>query len=95
MNRLKTPQIHKSDAEYTGSKRRGSLVYEGHHKLLSTAVQRQVMAQSSMKQKLLKSADQENGDYNTDQDVLDENVARKLQRKYLHRIHVLLLIFVH
>ena len=53
------------------------------------------MAQSSMKQKLLKSADQENGDYDKDQDVLDENVARKLQRKYLHRIHVLLLIFVH
>lgn len=69
-------------------------MYEGHHKLLSTAVQRQVMAQSSMKQKLLKPIDQDNGDYNEDQDVMDENVARKLQRKYLRQINVLLIIIV-
>ena len=69
-------------------------MYEGHHKLLSTAVQRQVMAQSSMKQKLLKTVDQDNGDYNEDQDVMDENVARKLQRKYLRQINVLLIIIV-
>ena len=69
-------------------------MYEGHYKLLSTAVQRQVMAQSSMKQKLLKTIDQDNGDYNEDQDVMDENVARKLQRKYLRQINVLLIIIV-
>ena len=69
-------------------------MYEGHHKLLSTAVQMQVMAQSSMKQKLLKPIDQDNGDYNEDQDVMDENVARKLQRKYLRQINVLLIIIV-
>ena len=52
------------------------------------------MAQSSMKQKLLKTIDQDNGDYNEDQDVMDENVARKLQRKYLRQINVLLIIIV-